>query len=117
MAGGSWSAWGDMLVTDQRFVDGRPDVLTYETPMLTAPVGVRGMPLVDLRAMTTGTDADFVVKLIDVYPADFPNDPKLRGFELPIAMDILRGAIGRVSSIRRRSRRMCRCNIDSSCRT
>ncbi len=91
MAGGSWSAWGDMLVTDQRFVDGRPDVLTYETPVLTAPVGVRGMPLVDLRAMTTGTDADFVVKLIDVYPADYPNDPKLRGFELPIAMDILRG--------------------------
>jgi hypothetical protein len=91
MAGGSWSQWGDMLVTDQRFVDGRPDVLTYETPVLTAPVGVRGMPVVDLRAMTTGSDGDFVVKLIDVYPADYPDDRKLRGFELPIAMDILRG--------------------------
>jgi uncharacterized protein len=91
MGGGSWSQWGDMLVTDQRFVDGRPDVLTYETPVLTAPVGVRGAPLVDLRAMTTGTDGDFVVKLIDVYPADYPDDHKLRGFELPITMDILRG--------------------------
>ena len=91
MAGGSWSAWGDMLVTDQRFVDGRPDVLTYETPVLASPVGVRGMPLVDLHAMTTGSDADFIVKLIDVFPDDYPNDPKLRGFELPISMDILRG--------------------------
>jgi putative CocE/NonD family hydrolase len=91
MAGGSWSAWGDMLVTDQRFVDGRPDVLTYQTPVLTVPVRVQGIPIVDLRAMTTGTDGDFVVKLIDVYPPDHPNDPKLRGFQLPLAMDILRG--------------------------
>lgn len=91
MAAGSWSAWGDMLVTDQRFVDGRPDVLTYETPELAAPVSVRGMPLVDLHAMTTGSDGDFIVKLIDVYPADYPDDPQLRGFQLPLAMDILRG--------------------------
>jgi putative CocE/NonD family hydrolase len=91
MAGGSWSAWGDMLVTDQRFVDGRSDVLTYTTPVLTSPVKVTGIPVVDLRAMTTGTDGDFVVKLIDVFPADYPNNPKLRGFQLPLAMDILRG--------------------------
>jgi putative CocE/NonD family hydrolase len=91
MAGGSWSAWGDALVTDQRFVDGRPDVLTYETPVLEAPVRVSGIPVVDLRAMTTGSDGDFVVKLIDVYPADYPNDPKLRGYQLPIAMEIFRG--------------------------
>jgi putative CocE/NonD family hydrolase len=91
MAHDSWSAWGDMLVTDQRFVDGRPDVLTYQTPVLTSPVGVRGAPVVDLRALTTGSDADFVVKLIDVFPADYPSNPKLRGFQLPLAMDILRG--------------------------
>ena len=91
MGGGSWSAYGDSLVTDQRFVDGRPDVLTYETPVLTSPVRVSGIPVVDLRAMTSGSDADFVVKLIDVYPADHPGDAKLRGYQLPLAMDILRG--------------------------
>jgi putative CocE/NonD family hydrolase len=91
MAAGSWTAWGDALFADQRFVDGRPDVLTYETPVLTEPVGVQGIPIVDLRAITTGTDGDFVVKLIDVYPADYPNNPKMRGYQLPIAMDILRG--------------------------
>ncbi len=91
MGGGTWSAWGDMLVTDQRFVDGRPDVLTYQTPVLTSPVAVRGIPVVDLRALTTGSDGDFVVKLIDVYPPDYPGNAKLRGFQLPLAMDILRG--------------------------
>jgi uncharacterized protein len=91
MGGGSWSAYGDSLVTDQRFVDGRPDVLTYETEVLTAPVKVRGVPVVDLRAMTTGTDGDFVVKLIDVYPPNHPDNAKLRGYQLPLAMDIFRG--------------------------
>ena len=91
MAAGSWNAWGDALFADQRFVDGRPDVLTYETPVLSSPVGVSGIPVVDLRAITTGSDGDFVVKLIDVYPADYPNNPKMRGYQLPIAMDILRG--------------------------
>src|SRR5690606_26431492 len=84
MAAGSWTAWGDSLFADQRFVDGRPDVLTYETPVLTAPVGVQGIPIVDLRAITTGTDGDFVVKLIDVYPTDYPNNPKMRGYQFPI---------------------------------
>ena len=91
MAAGSWKSWGEAPIADQRFADGRPDVLTYETAVLTSPVSVQGMPLVDLRAMTTGTDGDFVVKLIDVYPAEYPNDPKMRGYQLPIAMEILRG--------------------------
>jgi predicted acyl esterase len=52
---------------------------------------VRGIPVVDLRAITTGSDADFVVKLIDVYPADYPDNPQMRGFQLPLTMDILRG--------------------------
>ncbi|MEP7244737.1 MAG: CocE/NonD family hydrolase [Gammaproteobacteria bacterium] len=83
-----WSAW---LVHDQRFVEGRADVLVYETPILTAPVRVRGIPVADIRATTTGTDGDFVVKLIDVYPPDVANDPSMGGYELPIALDIFRG--------------------------
>jgi putative CocE/NonD family hydrolase len=83
-----WSMW---LVQDQRFVDGRTDVLVYESPVLTEPVRVQGIPVADLRATTTGTDGDFVVKLIDVYPAQVPGDPPLGGYQLPIALDIFRG--------------------------
>jgi putative CocE/NonD family hydrolase len=83
-----WSKW---LVDDQRFVDGRPDVLVYETPVLTAPVRVQGIPVADIRATTTGSDGDFVVKLIDVYPPLYPTDAQMGGYELPIALDIFRG--------------------------
>ncbi|WP_052697612.1 CocE/NonD family hydrolase [Luteibacter yeojuensis] len=83
-----WSSW---LLHDQRFVDGRSDVLTYETPVLTSAVRVQGTPKVDLRAMTTGTDGDFVVKLIDVFPPSVPSDPAMGGYQMAIAMDILRG--------------------------
>jgi len=83
-----WSIW---LVQDQRFVDGRPDVLVYETLVLSSPVRVRGIPVADIRAMTTGSDGDFVLKLIDVYPAQNVTDPPLGGYELPIAIDIFRG--------------------------
>lgn len=83
-----WSWW---LVHDQRFVDGRTDVLTYETPILTTALRVRGAPVADIFAITTGTDGDFVVKLIDVYPATYPNDPPLGGYQLPIALSIFRG--------------------------
>ena len=76
---------------DQRFVDGRPDVLSYETPVLTKPIKLEGAPLVDLVASTTGTDGDFVVRLIDVYPPEYPNQPELGGYELPIGTDIFRG--------------------------
>jgi putative CocE/NonD family hydrolase len=84
----SWTTW---LVRDQRFVDGRPDVLTYQTPPLTAPVKIQGAPIADIVATTTGTDGDFVVKLIDVYPADYPSQPEFGGYELPISTDIFRG--------------------------
>ena len=60
-----WRTW---LVTDQRFVDGRPDVLTYETEPLKEPMKLSGEPVVHLVASTTGTDSDWVVKLIDVQP-------------------------------------------------
>src|SRR5438552_9167288 len=61
-------AWRRWLVTDQRFVVDRPDVLSYVTPELTSAVRVSGAPVVHLIASTSGTDADWVVKLIDVYP-------------------------------------------------
>jgi putative CocE/NonD family hydrolase len=89
--GAPYEPWSNWLVTDQRFVDGRPDVLTYETEVLTAPVRVRGVPLVDIRAITTGSDGDFVVKLIDVFPPKNPAAPETGGYQLPIAMDIFRG--------------------------
>jgi len=83
-----WRTW---LVRDQRFVDGRPDVLTYVTEALSAPLKLEGAPIADLVATTTGTDEDFVVKLIDVYPPQYPMQPELGGYELPIGIDIFRG--------------------------
>ncbi|WP_448100402.1 CocE/NonD family hydrolase [Luteibacter jiangsuensis] len=84
----SWTTW---LVQDQRFVDGRPDVLTYVTEPLTAPLRVAGAPQVNLYASTSGTDSDWVVKLIDVYPAANASNPAMGGYELSVSMDIFRG--------------------------
>ncbi len=89
--GNPYEPWAKWLVQDQRFVEGRPDVLTYETPVLTSAVRVQGIPIADIRAKTTGTDADFVVKLIDVYPKNDAITPEVSGYQLPIAMDIFRG--------------------------
>ncbi|GBQ68977.1 alpha-amino acid ester hydrolase [Ameyamaea chiangmaiensis NBRC 103196] len=83
-----WKPW---LTTDQREAEARPDVLTFETGVLTAPVRVSGVPEANLFAATTGTDADWVVKVIDVYPAQTPDEPSMGGYELPISMDIFRG--------------------------
>ena len=83
-----WRTW---LVTDQRSVVDRPDVLSYQTPVLTAPVRISGAPIAELFAATSGTDADWVVKLIDVFPDEVPSQPEMGGYELPIAMDIFRG--------------------------
>jgi len=83
-----WRTW---LVKDQRFVDGRPDVLMYETEPLTAPLRVSGRPEVHLYASTSGTDSDWVVKLIDVYPDSVPSDPEMGGYQLAISLDIFRG--------------------------
>jgi putative CocE/NonD family hydrolase len=84
----SWVRW---LVDDQREFSGRPDVLTYETDVLTAPLKISGEPIANLVASTSGTDTDWVVKLIDVYPDEVPGQPDLGGYQLPISMDILRG--------------------------
>jgi uncharacterized protein len=83
--------WGDWLVQDQRFADGRPDVMTYRTPVLTQAVRVAGAPIADIWAKTTGTDGDVVVKLIDVHPAENATDPKMGGYQLAVSMDIFRG--------------------------
>ena len=85
---GRWGAW---LVQDQRSYDGRPDVMTYQTEALTQPVRLSGAPLADIYAKTTGTDGDFVVKLIDVYPDEVASDPKKGGYELAVSLDIFRG--------------------------
>ena len=84
----SWVRW---LVDDQREFSGRTDVLTYSTDTLTAPVKISGEPIANLVAATSGTDVDWVVKLIDVYPDEVAGQPELGGYQLPIAMDILRG--------------------------
>jgi putative CocE/NonD family hydrolase len=86
-AGSTWRTW---LVDDQRFADGRPDVLSYTSAPLTAPLRLAGTPLVHLVASTTGSDADWVVKLIDVYPDQYPPRPELGGYQLGIAMDVMR---------------------------
>jgi putative CocE/NonD family hydrolase len=83
-----WQTW---LVTDQRSVADRPDVLTYQTPVLTTPVRISGAPIADLFAATTGTDSDWVVKLIDVFPDEVPSQPEMGGYELSVSMDIFRG--------------------------
>jgi uncharacterized protein len=85
---GSWYTW---LVQDQRFVDERPDVLTWQTEELTEDVTLAGQVTAKLFASTTGSDADWVVKLIDAYPQKYPQDWKLSGYELMIADEIFRG--------------------------
>ena len=87
-SGSTWRYW---LEDDQRFAEARPDVLTYTSEPLTQPLALKGTPLVHLRASTSGTDSDWVVKLIDVYPAHYPQKPEMGGYELAIAMDLMRG--------------------------
>jgi len=83
--------WVNWLVDDQREASGRTDVLSYTTDVLTAPVHILGQPIANLVASTSGTDSDFVVKLIDVYPDQIADHPELGGYQLAVAMDIFRG--------------------------
>jgi putative CocE/NonD family hydrolase len=85
--GDKWRTW---LVDDQRFVDGRPDVLTYVSEPLTQSLRVSGTPVVNLYASTSGTDSDWVVKVIDVYP-DGDITSAMSGYQLSISLDIFRG--------------------------
>jgi uncharacterized protein len=84
----TWSQW---LVDDQREASGRPDVLAYVSEVLTAPVKISGQPVASLVASTSGTDADWVVKLIDVYPDEVARQPAMGGYQLMVSADIFRG--------------------------
>jgi hypothetical protein len=83
--------WTDWLTMDQRNAAARPDVLTFTSDVLTAPVTISGQPFVHLTASTSGTDSDWVVKLIDVYPDQTPINRAMGGYQLAVAMDIFRG--------------------------
>jgi putative CocE/NonD family hydrolase len=86
--GRTWSEW---LVDDQREASGRPDVLAYTSDVLSAPVQISGRPQVNLVASTSGTDSDWVVKLIDVYPDQVADQAEMGGYQLMVAADIFRG--------------------------
>jgi uncharacterized protein len=85
------SGWSTWLVEDQRFVHHRPDVLTWVSDTLDQDVVVSGKIIANLFASTTGTDSDWIVKLIDVYPEKYEPDPKMGGYQLMIAGDVFRG--------------------------
>jgi putative CocE/NonD family hydrolase len=85
------STWRQWLVDDQREAAGRPDVLAFVSDVLTAPVKISGQPVANLVASTSGTDSDWVVKLIDVYPDEVADQPAMGGYELMVAADIFRG--------------------------
>ncbi|WP_426110786.1 CocE/NonD family hydrolase [Massilia sp. PWRC2] len=86
--GQTWPRW---LADDQREASGRTDVLTFTTEVLTAPVKIAGEPIANLIASTSGTDADWVVKVIDLYPDQVGSNPAMGGYQLMISADIFRG--------------------------
>jgi putative CocE/NonD family hydrolase len=89
--------WRPWLIRDQRFVDGRTDVLTFTGEPLTEAVHIMGAPEADIFLSTSGTDTDVVVKLIDIYPNDIPEPasqgakPSMAGYQLPVGIEIFRG--------------------------
>jgi putative CocE/NonD family hydrolase len=86
--GTTWRQW---LVDDQREASGRPDVLAFVTDTLATPVKISGEPIANLIASTSGTDSDWVVKVIDLYPDEVAGQPNMGGYQLMISADILRG--------------------------
>lgn len=85
------NTWGEWLMDDQRNAASRTDVLVYESEPLNEPLRVAGEPWARLYASTTGSDADWVVKLIDVWPSEYPPNAKLGGYQQMVSADILRG--------------------------
>ncbi len=83
--------WPEWLVDDQREASGRTDVLVYASDTLTVPVKISGQPIANLVASTSGTDSDWVVKLIDVYPDEVAGRPAMGGYQLMVSADIFRG--------------------------
>jgi uncharacterized protein len=88
---GDRRVWAQWLVDDQREASGRTDVLAFVSEVLTAPVKISGQPVANLVAATTGTDSDWVVKLIDVYPDEVADQPEMGGYQLMVSADIFRG--------------------------
>jgi putative CocE/NonD family hydrolase len=88
---GGGLTWAQWLVDDQREASGRPDVVTFVSDVLTTPVKISGEPVANLFASTSGTDSDWVVKLIDVYPDEVAGQPAIGGYQLMVSADIFRG--------------------------
>jgi len=84
----SWSRW---LVDDQREASGRPDVVAFVSDVITSPVKISGQPMVNLIASTSGTDSDWVIKVIDLYPDEVAGQPNMGGYQLMISADVFRG--------------------------
>jgi uncharacterized protein len=84
----TWEYW---LVDDQREQSGRPDVATFSSDVLKDPVKISGQPIANIVASTSGTDADWVVKLIDVYPDEVAAQPEMGGYQLMVSGDVIRG--------------------------
>jgi putative CocE/NonD family hydrolase len=86
--GNTWRSW---LVSDQRDASGRTDVAVFTSDVLKEPLKISGQPLVDLVASTSGSDSDWVVKVIDVYPDEVAGDEEMGGYQLMVSADIFRG--------------------------
>jgi uncharacterized protein len=86
--GSSWYTW---LVQDQRFLEGRRDELSWKSDVLDSDLTIDGEVIAHIFASTSGTDSDWVVKLIDVYPDNGSDDPKMNGYQLMIVDEIFRG--------------------------
>jgi hypothetical protein len=84
----TWPLW---LVDDQREASGRTDVVAFVSEVLNAPVKISGQPIANLVASTSGTDSDWVVKVIDVYPDEVAGQPVMGGYQLMVSGDIFRG--------------------------
>src|SRR6266699_3343641 len=84
----TWSQW---LVDDQREASGRPDVAVFVSDVLGTAVKISGQPVANLVASTSGTDSDWVVKLIDVYPDEVAGQPTMGGYQLMVSADMFRG--------------------------
>ncbi len=83
--------WPEWLVDDQREASGRPDVVVFTSEVLTQPVKISGQPIANLVASTSGTDSDWVIKLIDVWPDQVAGQPKMGGYQLMVSADVFRG--------------------------
>ena len=86
----TYDGWADWALEDQRLADGRTDVLTYISEPLENDLSFSGDPVAHLFAATTGEDADWIVKLIDVYPQEWEDEPYLGGYQFMVAGEVFR---------------------------